>query len=75
MGIPLAHYKSESYQGVNVAKTKIIIGNARTTFGNPRVIARGRCIRPVGIKCICNLSLTNPAECAGFILFDYEFVL
>jgi hypothetical protein len=75
MGIPLAHYKSESYRDANVAKIKTIIGNARTIFGNHKGIARGRCIRPVGIKRICNLLLTNPAKCAGFILLDLKFVL
>lgn len=75
MVIPLAHYKSESYLDANIAKIKTIIGNARTTYGNHRVIALGAYIRPVGIKRICNLPLTSPAKCAGFILCDLNLVL
>ena len=75
MGIPLAHYKSESYRDANIANNLKIIGNVRTIFGKHKGIARGRCIRPVGIKRICNLPLTSPAKCAGFILCDLNLVL
>ena len=75
MGIPLAHYKSESYQDVNIANNRKIIGNVRTIFGNRRATTLGAYIRPVGIKRICNLPLTSPAKCAGFISYDLIFVL
>ena len=75
MGIPLAHYKSESYRDANIANNRKIIGNARTIFGNHKGIARGRYIRPVGIRHICNLLLTKPRGNAGFILRDLKYVL
>lgn len=45
MGIPLAHYKSESYRGVSIASNRKIIGNVRIRFGNHKGIGRGRFIR------------------------------
>lgn len=75
MGIPLAHYKSESYQDANIANNRKIIGNVRTIFGKHKGIVRGRCIRPVGIKRICNLLLAVPAYLAGVVLRDLNFVV
>ena len=41
MGIPLAHYKSESYRDANIANNRKIIGNVRIRFGNHKGIGRG----------------------------------
>ena len=55
MGIPLAHYKSESYRDANIANNRKIIGNAHTQFGNHKVIALGLFIRQVVIWIICKI--------------------
>ena len=64
MGIPLAHYKSESYLDANIANNRKIIGNVRIRFGNHKVIGRGRCIRRVNTRNICKM---NPGNHPDFL--------
>ena len=65
MGIPLAHYKSESYRGVNIAKTWTIIGNAHTQFTNRKGIAHGRFTRRGDTNNIYN---HDRAQCPVFVV-------
>jgi hypothetical protein len=60
MGIPLAHYKSESCRDANIANNQKIIGNARIPFGNHKGIGRGRCIRQVNMRNICDNKSGQP---------------